>query len=187
MGRRMTPSQTDSSPLSGKMHTRIFLIGFMGSGKSTHGKILAHRIAYQYMDMDQLIEETAEMNIPSIFKDHGEDVFRKWERDILLELNKRDRLVISTGGGAPCHGDMMEIMRAYGCTVYLKLPPEALRDRLLRSRTERPLIKGKSESELLAFISRLLAERESYYQQADYTVDGLHFKMEDLISMLEKS
>lgn len=183
----MTPSPTDSSPLSGKMHTRIFLVGFMGSGKSTHGKTLAHKIGYQYMDMDQLIEETAEMSIPSIFKEHGEKVFRKWEHDILLELCKRDRLVISTGGGAPCHGDMMKIMKSKGCTVYLELPAEALRDRLLRSRNERPLIKGKTESELLDFIVQLLSKRESYYQQADYTLDGLHFKMEDLVKMLGES
>lgn len=183
----MAQSQTDSSPLNGKMNTRIFLIGFMGSGKSTHGKTLARKIGYQYMDMDQLIEETAEMSIPSIFKEHGEAVFRKWEYDILLELCTRERLVISTGGGAPCHGEMMQIMKAKGSTVYLELPPEALRDRLLQSRTERPLIKGKSESELLEFISRLLAERVSYYRQADHSVDGLHFKIEELVSMLEDS
>ena len=183
----MAPSPTDSSPLNGKMNTRIFLIGFMGSGKSTHGKTLARKIGYQYMDMDQLIEETADMSIPTIFKEHGEAVFRKWEYDILLELCKRERLVISTGGGAPCHGKMMKIMKAKGSTVYLELAPEALRDRLLRSRNERPLIKGKSESELLEFISTLLAERVPYYQQADHYVDGLHFKVEDLVAMLEDS
>ena len=108
------------------------------------------------MDMDQLIEETAEMSIPGIFKEHGEKVFRKWEHDILLELCKRDRLVISTGGGAPCHGDMMEFMNQHGYTFTSKLPAEALRDRLLHSRNERPLIKGKIESEFLEFITLLL-------------------------------
>jgi len=183
----MAPSQTDSSPLNGKMNTRIFLIGFMGSGKSTHGRTLARKIGYQYMDMDQLIEETAELSIPYIFQEHGEEVFRKWEHDVLLELCKQEQLVISTGGGAPCHGEMMKIMKSCGCTVYLELPPEALRDRLLRSRTERPLIKGKSESELLEYISTLLSERERYYKQADHTVNGLHFNMEDLLALLKKS
>ena len=169
------------------MNSRIFLIGFMGSGKSTHGKKLARKIAYNYIDMDHLIEETAEMTIPAIFKEHGEEVFRKWEHDILLELCKRDRLVVSTGGGAPCHGEMMHIMNEQGTTVYIQLPPEALRDRLLHSPTERPLIKGKSETELLEFISILLAEREHYYTQAMHSINGINLQFEDLIALLEQS
>lgn len=180
----MTQSPTDSLHLSGKMDTRIFLIGFMGSGKSTLGKILARKIGYQYVDMDQLIEETAEMTIPGIFKEHGEEVFRKWEYDILLELCKRDRLVISTGGGAPCHGKMMQLMNEHGTTIYIQLPPEVLKDRLLRSPTERPLIQGKSETELLEFITQLLAEREAFYKQATLTVDGLNLQMDNLVALL---
>ena len=183
----MAKSQTDSLLLSGNMNSRIFLIGFMGSGKSTHGKILARKIAYNYMDMDHLIEETAEMTIPAIFKEHGEEVFRKWEHDILIELCKGDHLVVSTGGGAPCHGEMMQMMNEHGCTIYLQLPPEALRDRLLHSRTERPLIKGKSETELLEFISRLLAEREHYYKQATHIINGLNLQVENLVSLLGHS
>ena len=83
------------------MDTRIFLIGFMGSGKSTLGAQLARRVDYKFIDMDHLIEETAEMSIPEIFNEHGEEVFRKWEHDILYELCRRENLVISTGGGAP--------------------------------------------------------------------------------------
>ena len=183
----MVPVPTDNSPWSGNMHTRIFLIGFMGSGKSTHGSTLARKLGYQYVDMDHLIEETAEMTIPLIFKEHGEAVFRKWEHDILIELCKQEGLVISTGGGAPCHGEMMQIMNDNGCTIYLEMNPAALRDRLLRSRTERPLIQGKSEAELLEFITSLLAERETFYLQARHRVDGLNLKVEDLISLLKES
>jgi shikimate kinase len=157
----------------------------MGSGKSTHGKILARKIGYQYVDMDHLIEETAEMTIPGIFKEHGEEVFRKWEHDILHELCKRDRLVISTGGGAPCYGKMMQFMNEHGSTVYIQLTPEALRNRLLHSPTERPLIQDKSATELLEFITLLLAEREHYYKQATHTIDGLNLQIEDLVSLLE--
>lgn len=159
----------------------------MGSGKSTHGKILARKIGYDYKDMDHLIEETSEMSIPSIFREHGEDVFRKWEQDILTELCKRDRLVVSTGGGAPCHGEMMQMMNKHGSTVYIHLPPEALAERLLKSPTERPLIKGKSESELLEFITDLLAKREYYYKQASHTINGINLRIEDLVSMLGQS
>ena len=166
------------------MHTRIFLIGFMGSGKSTLGAQLARRLDYQFMDMDQLIEETAELSIPEIFQDHGEVVFRKWEHDILLELCSRDKLVISTGGGAPCHSQNMDLMNANGCTIYLNLTPLALQNRLIQSRTERPLIKGKTDAELFDFITTLLEKREKFYKQASHIVDGLSLRSEDLATML---
>lgn len=169
------------------MNDRIFLIGFMGSGKSTYGRALARAMGYDFTDMDQLIENTAEMSIPSIFREHGEAVFRKWEHDILLELCKRERLVISTGGGAPCHDGMMKIMKDNGITIYIQLPPEALRDRLLHSRTERPLIAGKSAPELLEFIHNLLAEREYYYKQAMYSVNGINLQVEELVSLIRHS
>jgi len=166
------------------MHTRIFLIGFMGSGKSTLGAKLARRLDYQFIDMDQLIEETAELSIPEIFQDHGEAVFRKWEHDILLELCSRDKLVISTGGGTPCHSLNMDLMKVNGCTIYLNLSPLALKNRLIQSRTERPLIKGKTDAELLSFISALLGEREHFYRQAEHIADGLNVRSEDLAAIL---
>jgi shikimate kinase len=167
------------------MESRIFLIGFMGSGKSTLGAKLARIINYSYVDMDVLIEETAGMTIPGIFSELGEEVFRKWEHDILLELCSRENVVISTGGGAPCHNKMMQIMKDHGATVYLQLSPEALKTRLQRSRKERPLIKGKTDEDLLLYIKSKLGEREPYYSQATYTVDGMDLKAEDLIAVLE--
>ncbi|MEA3460338.1 MAG: shikimate kinase [Bacteroidota bacterium] len=169
------------------MNTRIFLIGFMGSGKSTLGSKLARRIEYQFVDMDQLIEDTAEMSVPAIFSEHGEEVFRKWEHDILVELCQREKLVISTGGGAPCHSHLIDLMNAHGTTIYIRLSPEALKDRLIRSRTERPLIKGKSESELLDFITGLLEKRESFYIQATLVVDGINLQSEELAQLLLNS
>jgi shikimate kinase len=174
-----------SSPSNGKMGSRIFLIGFMGSGKTTLGKRLAGKLGYDFVDMDHLIEETAGMTISGIFKEHGEAVFRKWEHDILLELSQHEKLVIATGGGAPCHGDMMEIMNAHGTTIYIKLSPEALQERLLHSSTERPLIKEKSPHELLEFISTLLEEREEYYNRATFVIDGLNLRLEKLVEILE--
>jgi shikimate kinase len=168
------------------MDTRIFLIGFMGSGKSTLGLKLARQIAYKFIDMDQLIEETAGMTIPEIFSELGEEVFRKWEHDILMEVSQRDKVVISTGGGAPCHSDMIRIMNDFGTTVYIQLSPEALAKRLQQSKTERPLIKGKSEHESLDFIQKKLEERESYYKQATLTVNGINLQPGELISLLEE-
>ena len=175
----------NNSPWIGNMDTRIFLIGFMGSGKSTQGSRLAQQIGYRFVDMDHLIEETAGMTVPEIFRELGEKVFRKWERDILLEQCKREHLVISTGGGAPCHSDMMDLMNANGSTIYLEMSPTALCDRLIHSRTERPLIKGKSPEELQEFISGLLKEREGYYKRASLIVNGINLKVEDLTRLLQ--
>lgn len=169
------------------MHNRIFLIGFMGSGKSTLGSRLARKMGYAFVDMDHLIAETAEMSIPEIFSEHGESIFRKWEHDILLELCEKEKIIISTGGGAPCHGDMMDIMNARGTTLYLKLSPTALKDRLIKSKTERPLIAGKNEEELLAFIQSKLAEREAYYSRAQYTADGMNLSLDCLSKILNIS
>lgn len=167
------------------MQSRIFLIGFMGSGKTTLGRRLARRISYNFVDMDHLIEETADMGIPDIFREHGEETFRKWERDILLELCSREKVVISTGGGAPCHGDMMDLMSSAGATIYIEMTGEALRHRLIHARAERPLIKGKSEEELLEYIQNMLEKRSPFYKRARYHIDGSDVHMDCLIDLME--
>jgi shikimate kinase len=169
------------------MDSRIFLIGFMGSGKSTLGSKLAHRIGHEFIDMDRLIEETADMSIPEIFNEHGEEVFRKWESDIMHELCSKEKLVVATGGGAPCHSDLMQLMNEHGTTIYLRLSPDELKSRLIRSRTERPLIKHKSEEELIVFIENLLEQREQYYNQANYIVNGINLHPEELANLLMDS
>ncbi|MFO7670016.1 MAG: shikimate kinase [Bacteroidales bacterium] len=169
------------------MKPRIFLIGFMGSGKTTLGSRLARKMGYEFVDMDQLIEETSGMTVPVIFTELGEEVFRKWEHDILLELCQREKLVVATGGGAPCHGEMMSTMNQNGETVYIKLTPEALKDRLTHSKTNRPLIRGKSEQELLHFITTLLETRELFYNRATYIVDGIKLDPEQLAKLLKQS
>ena len=167
------------------MESRIFLIGFMGSGKTTLGRRLARLTGYSFTDMDQLIEETAGMTIPEIFSELGEKVFRKWERDVLLELCEREKHIISTGGGAPCHGDLMDLMNAAGLTVYLELPPLALKERLLHGRTERPLIKGLNEKELMKYIRDTLTERNAYYRQAKLIMEGVSPNLDALVAAMK--
>lgn len=156
----------------------------MGSGKSTLGSRLARKIGFKFIDMDRLIEETADMTIPEIFREHGEEVFRKWEHDILLEICEREKIVVSTGGGAPCHDQMIRIMNQHGTTIYIRLSPESLRDRLIHSKTKRPLIEGKSAPELLTFITGLLASREAYYKQARYIINGVNLSPDKLVELL---
>ncbi len=167
------------------MNFRIFLIGFMGSGKSTIGSALAREIGYDFVDMDHLIEDTAGMTVPGIFRELGEEVFRKWEHDILMELCDRQHMVVSTGGGAPCHNQMMKTMNEHGETIYIYLPPEILKERLIHSKTERPLISGKTEPELLKFITDLLEEREYFYKQAKFTINGINLRVGDIVNYLK--
>lgn len=153
---------------------RIFLIGYMGSGKSTVGKGLAKNLNLSFIDMDEYIEERNMRTIPQIFEKDGESGFRNIERKALLELADFENVVIGTGGGAPCFFDNMDVIKNSGKSVYLKGTPRILAERLRNSKVERPLIKGKNDSELLAFINESLDKREKWYMQADVVLEFDH-------------
>lgn len=153
---------------------RIFLIGYMGSGKSMLGKGLAKKLKLSFIDMDTYIEERNFKTIPQIFSDDGEDGFRKIEQKALHELAQFEDVVIATGGGAPCFFDNMEVIKRSGRSIYLKGSPRIIAERLKQSKIERPLIKGKNFTELVAFIDETLAKRENWYKQADVIVEFDH-------------
>ncbi|HOR39786.1 MAG TPA: shikimate kinase, partial [Paludibacteraceae bacterium] len=97
---------------------RIFLIGYMGAGKTTIGEQLAERLGYKFLDMDHVIEEKMQQSVSQIFSEKGEEEFRRLERECLEEISTEQNVVVATGGGAPCFYDNMERMNAYGLTVY---------------------------------------------------------------------
>ncbi|WP_025006744.1 shikimate kinase [Marinilabilia salmonicolor] len=138
------------------MQYPIYLTGFMGSGKSTFGRLLARELGFKFIDLDKYIEEEERTSISEIFARYGEEKFREIERLAVHESTKSGKAVIATGGGVPCHFDNIEIMNKHGLTIYLKVSPEALTDRLMPAREHRPLIAGKSREELLAFIRSTL-------------------------------
>ncbi len=142
----------------------------MGSGKSTLGRRLSEHLSLQFVDMDHYIEERNCKTIPQIFSEEGEAEFRKKERKALEELSEFTDIVIATGGGAPCFFDNIELMNKTGKTIYLNIDSKILADRLLKSKTERPLIKGKSRDELVAFIDDTLKKRNEFYLQAAYQI-----------------
>lgn len=152
----------------------IFLVGYMGCGKSTIGRMLAPMLGARFMDMDTEIERRAGMAIAEIFARQGEAAFREMERDFLAnpipEIEGQD-LVIATGGGAPCHGDNIEIMKAAGHVAYLKMSPERLLARLGRGREKRPLIKGMDDAQLLKYITENVEKRAPHYEKAHLTID----------------
>jgi len=155
------------------MHTRIFILGFMGCGKTTQGKRLAKNLNYKFIDLDQWIENRTELTVAEIFAQQGEEAFREMETEAIKALGKEENVVISTGGGAPCHDNNMELIKASGLSIYLKLSPKALANRLTYSKTQRPLLAGKRQEELVPLIEMMLSERIPVYESADIIIDGL--------------
>jgi shikimate kinase len=141
----------------------------MGAGKTTLGKVLASELNVPFYDLDWYIEERFHTTIPKIFAQEGEEGFRKKERAMLHEVAEFENVVISCGGGTPCFFDNMEYLNQQAKTVYLKATPEVLSVHLRMGRTERPLIKGKSDEELKQYILESLLQREPYYSTARYT------------------
>jgi shikimate kinase len=150
----------------------VYIIGFMGSGKSTAGRKLASLLGWSFTDLDAKIVEFSGMKIPEIFSKYGEDHFRRVESEVLRSLDSATDTVVSTGGGTPCHLDNMDFMLGSGLTIYLKLTPGQLRSRLTGSSTERPLIKGLHGNDLQSFIEEKLASREKWYNMADIIHEG---------------
>jgi shikimate kinase len=145
---------------------RVFIVGYMGSGKTTVGRRLARSLSLQFIDLDAFIEGKYRKTVSQLFEERGEEGFRELERQTLREVAEFENVVISTGGGTPCFFDNMALMNRAGITVYLQTEPEELAHRLISSRTVRPLIAGKSKEELVSFVTEHLAQRESYYLTA---------------------
>jgi len=163
---------------------KIFLIGYMGSGKTTIGKRLAWQTGFDFVDTDSFIEMQQGMTISEIFAQKGEAAFREMEHKALLDLQIREFTVTSTGGGLPCHNDNMDLMLACGKVVYLKTSPQELARRLFRSHKERPLIKGKTKYELQQYIAEQLAVRETFYNRANAVLDTEKYSMEEVLNLV---
>ncbi len=148
----------------------VFLIGFMGSGKSTIGRMLAAPLGLPYIDLDHYLEQLQGQSIPALFEALGEAAFRELERDALHALSQGRSSVIATGGGTPCHFDNMAFMKTNGKTLYLKASPEELAMRLKPELGNRPLLNGQTRETLPGFIAELLAKRSPFYDQADIVV-----------------
>lgn len=164
----------------------IFLIGFMGSGKTHEGKLLAEKLGLPFIDLDTWIEEKEGQTIASIFSNQGEGYFRLQEsqaiKDVyhyLIDQNNNNQAslrfkgIVSTGGGAPCFFDNMDWMNQHGVTIWLNLPVEILMDRLNKEKEKRPLLADKADEELKAFITVKLNERNAFYSRATLHITTL--------------
>ncbi len=152
------------------MTERIFLIGFMGSGKSSIGERLAQRMGWQFVDTDRLIEATHHTTIAQIFAQQGESAFRAIECEVLVQLLPQRHIVVATGGGMACKQENIDKMNAAGTTVYLQASAENLANWLKPERKNRPLIAQQREEQLYQYIVQTLSQREKFYQQATFTI-----------------
>ena len=167
--------------------TRIFLIGYMGAGKTTVGKALSKELGIAFYDLDWYIESRRHKTVPQLFSELGEEGFRKIEYNMLHEVAEFEDVIISCGGGTPCFFDNIDYMNQQGQVVYLKATPDMLYKHLLMAKVERPLLKGKSPDELTAYIREHLQEREPYYSKARYVFDiSLMDNFEKIKTTIEK-
>ena len=158
--------------MSGKgLH--IVLVGFMGSGKSTIGKMLAQQLKRPFIDTDQEVERSEGMTIAQIFEQKGESYFRKAENDMLQSILKsKVPSVIATGGGAPCFLDGIEYILKYSYSFYLKVGRQTLLERVEGDKS-RPLAVNKTKRELKQFIDVSLRKRETFYKKANRTIQSI--------------
>ncbi len=163
---------------------RIYLIGFMGCGKSSFGKRLAKKLDYQFIDLDKEIEGRTGQSIDDLFRIGGELVFRKYEQEALSETIKHTKAVIATGGGTPCFGDNMLFMNAEGVTVYLRMSLLSITHRLENARYRRPLVKNLKGKELADYVRHKLAEREEHYLQSHCVIKGETVKPDQVIALI---
>ncbi len=151
---------------------RIYLIGYMGSGKSTIGKQLAMQLGYLFLDTDEVIEQLAGKSVKSIFEDEGEKTFRRRERDLIAFVSELDKVVIATGGGLPVHNNNLQVLLASGITYFIDCPVEVLASRIT-SNADRPLHSDhKTADELAEKIKLRLDTRMKFYQEAHCIIDG---------------
>lgn len=182
-GRSDAPSAPKRQKKIITLPLKIFLVGFMGSGKTHWGKIWASKNHLNFFDLDSKIERAFKMTITEIFEKKGEEKFRELERYHLRKFQTKKNFLLSCGGGTPCFSDNLEWMKSQGKVFYLKASPEVILEQVMHETEKRPIIKNVNASELLFFIQKKLAEREPFYSQADFILNVEELN-EDSLSVL---
>ena len=160
---------------------RIFLIGYMASGKTTLGGALSKDTGLQFIDLDWYIEERMHRTVSELFASKGESGFREIEKNMLHEAGEFENVIIACGGGTPCFFDNMEYMNRMGTTVFLDVDPQVLFRRIKAAKSNRPLVANKAEDELMGTISQALEKRNPFYHRAKFIFDAGRLESRDQI------
>jgi shikimate kinase len=164
---------------------RIYLIGFMGSGKTHWGKRLSHKTGMPFYDLDEEIVKTEEKSVQQIFHDKGEEYFREKERDLLADITfDHPSLILSCGGGTPCFFNNIDFMKQHGTIIWLNTAVDILVHRLLKEKSHRPVIKNVSDADLKSFIIKKLQDRKLYYEQADVMLHEESITIDSLLKII---
>ncbi len=167
---------------------KIFLIGFMGSGKTHWGRLLSEKLSIRFFDLDESVVSNEGKSIQEIFEQKGEEHFRLLEKDALhIITESHDNFVMACGGGAPCYFNNIEYMNQSGTTVWINTPIEEIFRRLLLEQDQRPLIKGLTPEQLKGFIHKKFSDRKIYYEQADMVIDDEPVLLEKLVGKIFQS
>ena len=157
----------------------IYLIGYMAAGKTTVGKLLAELLGWRFVDLDDAFYQIHGYTTAEYIRQFGIEDFRKKEKYVvedIADMSPFDNVVYATGGGYPCYEDNMECLHELGTSFYLRWTAEDLVKRLmLTDLSQRPVLQGRTEDELMTFVAPQLQAREPYYLQADYTIDAPGF------------
>ena len=164
---------------------KIFLIGFMGAGKTHWGRQLSEKLGIRFFDLDEQVVEQAGKSITEIFATEGEEHFRLMEKEVLYILSEsHESFVMACGGGSPCYFNNIDYMNDAGTTVWINTSLDVLFKRLIKEKDKRPLIRELSDEQLQAFIARKFADRKIYYEQAAITVDEEPLQLDTLIEKI---
>jgi shikimate kinase len=163
---------------------KIYLIGYMGSGKSTLGKHLAKALGISWIDLDTEIEARYKISIPDFFTKYGEAAFRDVEHKVLNDVVQIPDVVVSTGGGVPCFHNNMELMNQNGVTIYLQATPEVILTRIGPYAWKRPLFQKMDGADTLEKIKEHLKSRVSFYQQAQIIIDAVNPNIDELKTLI---
>jgi shikimate kinase len=163
---------------------RIFLIGFMGTGKSYWGKIWSSQHNLKFIDLDSEIEKKTGLRVDEIFEKKGEDFFRIVEAQTLIEMDQYDNCIIACGGGTPCFKNNMDWMNNNGLTVLLNSTPSKILENIINDNKVRPLFKKINKGELLFFIEMKLKERMEFYNKANVQLQAFELNSNSIDAIL---